>query len=389
MKDYINAHLHDDVQRLALSLKGKPEGLNAPFILRQIAGRQAIKDKLPGWYSNDNILYPEHLPLEQCSSELTAQYKAGLCKGNSLIDLTGGFGVDCAALSQNFTQVSYVERQEELCRLAKHNFSILGLKQIQVMQGDSKEYLQSSVSSVDCIYLDPARRDRYGKKIVAISDLEPNLSELKALLFDKTTTVLVKFSPMLDISLALKSLQETTDVHVVSVDNECKELLFLMQRGFEGEVQIHAVNLSRKQMYQPVVFSRSEEANTIPAYTSDISAYLYEPNASILKAGGYKVVTRNFPVRKLHPDSHLYTSDVLIKDFPGRIFCVDNVITFNKKDLKKSLQDVNQANISVRNFPLSVDEIRKKLHLKPGGNIYLFATTLANKKRVLICGSRC
>ena len=382
-RDYISAHLHDDIRKLALSLKAKPSDWDVPYILRQIAGRQAIREKLPEWYANDDILYPEHLPLEQCSSELTAQYKSNLCDGHSLIDLTGGFGVDCLALAQGFEQAFYVERQEELCRLAKHNFTALARKHIQVIHGDAAEYLQNT-SPVDCIYLDPARRDPYGKKTVAITDLEPDLSVLKDRLLEKATTVLVKLSPMLDISLALKSLPETRAVHVVSVENECKELLFLLQRDCLGEAQIHAINLSRKKTTQPLIFTRSEEENRTVAYTNSIQSYLYEPNASIMKAGGYKIITQHYPIEKLHQDSHLYTADVWLENFPGRYFCVQQVIPFNKKDLKEHLQDIAQANITVRNFPLSVDDIRKKLRIKPGGDTYLYATTLANKEKVLI-----
>ncbi len=382
-KEYIAGHLLDDVRQLALKIRSESSDLNVPFILRQIAGRQSVIDKLPTWYANEDLIYPEHLPLEQCSSELTAKYKSSLCSGHSFTDLTGGFGVDCAYISNNFKQVVYVEKQETLCDLARHNFRALELNHFQVFHADSIEYLQQ-MEPVDCIYLDPARRDKTGKKTVSLSDCEPDVSVLKDLLLQKSNMLLVKLSPMLDISLALKFLPETVQVHVVSVDNECKELLFFLHRNFQGEPVIHCVNLSPKKKLQQIQFLRSEEEDTIPEYPSSPGLYLYEPNASVLKGGGYKIMTKRFPVQKLQVDSHLYTSNHSVADFPGRIFRIRQVFSLNKQSLQEHLKNLKQANITVRNFPASVDEIRKKTKLKPGGNVYLFATTLSGGAKVLI-----
>lgn len=383
-KQYIAQHLHSDVRQLALKLKSKPAGMDVSLILRQIAGRQAVRYKLPAWYANEDILFPEHLPLEQCSSEPAACYKAALCRGESLADLTGGFGVDAAALSAHFKKVFFVERQEELCRLARHNFSVLGLNHVEVVQAEAEEFL-CTMPSVDLIYIDPARRDEQGRKTSMLSDCSPDVSLLKDRLLQKAGTLLVKLSPMLDISQALQSLPETKEAHVVSVDNECKELLFLLNTmGVSEDVRMYAVNLSGKQPVQPFIFLRKEERAAATRLASRVGEYLYEPNASLLKAGAYKILTHRFPVEKLHPDSHLYTSEEIVPDFPGRIFQVDEAFSPGKKEIKNALNGVGQANITVRNFPLTVEEIRKKTGLKPGGDVYLFATTLSDGSRAMV-----
>ncbi len=382
-KQFIADHLRDDVRELALKLSSSHTCQDIPLVIRQIAGRQAIRYKLPDWYTNENILYPEHLPLEQCSSDLTARYKSSLLKGDSFADLTGGFGVDCSYISQNFRKAYYVERQENLCSLARHNFSVLDVQHIEVVYEDAENFL-SKMPSVNCIYLDPARRDKKGNKAVCLSDCEPDVSVLKDQLLAKADTVLIKLSPMLDISLALKSLPETSEVHVVSVENECKELLFLLKKGFTSEPYIYSVNVSKKTKTQTIRFLRSEEQEISPDYTSSLDQYLYEPNVSILKAGAYKILTKYYPLRKLHPDSHLYTSNDFIPDFPGRIFRVESVFSLNKKNLNAHLKGISQAHITVRNFPVSVDDLRKKLKLREGGEVYLFATTLYGGERVII-----
>jgi hypothetical protein len=386
-KEFISAHLQDDTARLALQLSTAKTGVNAALALRQIAGRQAVRQKLPQWYGNDDILYPEHLPLEQCSSALTAAYKSRLLEGVSFADLTGGFGVDCAAVSDRFQRAYYVERQEHLCALARHNFTVLGLNHITVVHDEAEQYLQRMLPA-DCIYLDPARRDKRGNKAVCLAGCEPDITRLKALLLEKAPVVLVKLSPMLDITMALRDLPETSDVHVLSVENECKELLFLLKRGNEGEPLIHCVNLSRKPGQEAFTFRRSEEQSISLAYTSAVGDYLYEPNVSILKASACKVLARFFDVDKLHVNSHLYTSDRMIPDFPGRAFQVEAVFSLNKQALKVHLQGISRANISVRNFPLSADDLGKKLRISSGGSIYLFATTLSDGKKVIIrCAS--
>ncbi|MDR2627459.1 MAG: class I SAM-dependent methyltransferase [Dysgonamonadaceae bacterium] len=382
-KQFISEHLQDDTARLALHLSAAKTGMDVPLVLRQIAGRQAIRQKLPQWYADDNILYPEHLPLEQCSSALTAAYKSRLLGGVSFADLTGGFGVDCAAISDRFEEVYYVERQAQLCALARHNFAVLGLDRITVVHNEAERYLQQ-MHPVDCIYLDPARRGKRGNKVAGLADCEPDILRLKTLLTEKAPVTLLKLSPMLDITMALRDLPETSEVHVLSVDNDCKELLFLLKRENAEEPLIHCVNLGKKPGQAAFTFRRSEEQALPPDGTSSLGEYLYEPNVSLLKAGAYKVLSRFFDVYKLHRDSHLYTSDRLIPDFPGRVFRVECVFPLNRQELKVHLQGISRAHITVRNFPSSVDDLRKKLKISPGGSVYLFATTLGDGRKVII-----
>ncbi len=388
-RNFIRKNRFQDVRKLALSAKSKEfEEIDFQEAIIQIAGRQSVEKKLPSWYENENIIYPRHLSLEQCSSELTARYKASLVFGKKLVDLTGGFGVDCAFISKIFESAVYVERQKELCDIAESNFQNLNLNQIHVVNGDSETFLKE-MSPVDCIYLDPARRDQSGKKIIAISDCEPDVSLLKGSLLEKSSCVLVKLSPMLDISLALQSLPETSEIHVVSVDNECKELLFLLKKGNIDSPSLVCVNLKKNELQENNIvpsfsFKQQEERESHLHYSSEIKKYLYEPNTSIMKAGAYKSVALRFSLDKFHPDSHLYTSDTYISDFPGRVFEIETSTSFNKNELKSALKGISQVNLSIRNFPMSTEELKKKLKLSDGGSEYLFATTLNDGKKILL-----
>lgn len=377
-------HEHINVHELALQASKFPE-IDIPQALQQIKGLQVAKSKLPSWYRFDNVIYPVQLFLEQCSSEDTALYKQSLCDiSEVMVDLTGGFGIDISFLSKNFSKAIYVEQQESLVELAKHNFSVLGLHNIEVVNADAVDYL-SKIDAVDMIYIDPARRDLKGRKTVSIEDCTPNLLDIQSMLDSKAERVMIKLSPMLDISLALKSLPNISEVHIVSVDNECKELLFIKEQNFRGvEPILHCINImSTSDCFS---FSRTEEENTLADYTSSLNRYLYEPNASLMKAGAYKVVCDRYNVKKLHLSSHLYTSDLIINDFPGRKFKILTVSSLNKKDIKRDFSIIKQANIATRNFPLKAEELRKRLNLKDGGNIYIFGTTLSdNQKVLLIC----
>ena len=381
---FIREHQTDDVRALALQARKYPN-VDMPTAITQIAGRQVAAEKIPPWSDMDDIWYPKHLSLEQCSSEVTARYKATLLKGNSLTDLTGGFGIDCAFLAARFKSATYVERQQELCEIAAHNFPILNLNHINVKNEDGVSYLQA-MSPVDCIFLDPARRNEHGGKTVAISDCEPDVAELEELLLNKAEQVMVKLSPMLDLSLALKELQHVQKVHIISANNECKELLLILGQASVEEISIHCVNLPTKgiQEEQHFVFTREQEQCSECNYTNVLENYLYEPNASLLKAGAFRSIASAFPVKKLHPNSHLYTSDVLVESFPGRAFHIISQCSLNKKELKESLGDLKKANITVRNFPATVAELRKRIKLSEGGDTYLFASTLNNGQKVLI-----
>ena len=377
------------------------------FIARQTEGRKIIANKLPSWAENMSILFPVKISLEQCSSEATAIYKAGLVSGVSLVDLTGGFGVDCSFLSKKFSSVDYVEQNEELCQIAEHNFAALGLN-IRVNNAESVDFLKK-MPFVDCIYIDPARRDVKGKKTADLSLCSPNLLEIRDILLEKCNTLLIKLSPMFDISSALEVFPECKQVHVVSVKNECKELLLLVECGFCGETEVVCVNLEELGVRNFAVSesnvqftetlpneSKIAEGNEEPEITSVASnlkkekgeiisysfpkSYLYEPNASIMKAGLFKTVANKYNVQKLHPSTHLYTSEELVPNFPGRSFEIKRVTKVQRKEI----QDIEKANLSTRNFPGNVADLRKKLKLKDGGDTYIFACTLNDNSKVLI-----
>lgn len=375
-KLFIKEHLTKDLNETALhSASVFKDTVHRTFILDQIRGRQKMKTKVPSWFENDDILYPGKLSLEQSSSETTARYKTTLVSGDTFADLTGGLGIDTSFLSTHFREALYVERQEELCRIARHNFSVLKKGNIQVLNEDAVVAL-TNISHVDCIFIDPARRSQEGRKLMLIQDCEPDILTLQNDLLEKSNMVLIKLSPMLDIKSALRSLNNVSQVHVISVNNECKELLFLLKKEESGEPLITCLNFTAGDKIGKDSFYYNEEKDLQINYTDMLGDYLYEPNASILKAGFYKGVSSRYNVYKLHPDSHLYTSDNLIPDFPGRTF---KVIAADNK-----LPHLKKANLTVRNYPLKVDDLRKKLKLKDGGEVYLFATTLASGKHVLV-----
>lgn len=379
---YIQAHRNEDVQKLALRDQ-KKLGEEAPFVLNQINGWQKAKAKIPTWSQIEGLIYPIQLSMEQCSSEATATYKASLVKGNSFTDLTGGFGVDFSFIGARFKDATMVERNEELCRIATHNMPLLSLPKAQVVQGDGMAYLQE-MEPVDVIFIDPARRDGQGRKTVSIADCEPNLLDHNDQLLEKGKQVLVKYSPMLDISLAIKELKGVQAVHIVSVENECKELLFLLSHTTTEQIPFTCVNLSKKGD-SLFTFTAEEEKICPASLATSIGQYLYEPNSSLLKAGAYKILCKRLGLKKLDTSSHLYTSDNYISDFPGRSFHVIAPFTLNKKECKEQLKGIDKANIAVRNFPLSANELRNRLKIKEGGDTYLFATTLQNNHIIVKC----
>ncbi len=388
-EDFIRQHEDNDIRELALKLdKDKYRELDVDLLLKQISGRKTAKDKLPSWYNHDEIIYPVHLSIEQASSEATANYKASLIPdGNSTFaDLTGGMGVDFAFLSQRFAQSVYVEQNRELCETAGHNFEVLGLQNVATENSTSEAYLEKMLA-VDVIYLDPSRRYDTGKKVVRIEDCSPDVTKIQDLLLAKAKIVLIKFSPMLDISLAIKSLKNVSEIHVVSVENECKELLFLLSSE-KDRTRYIAVNLNKNGKIEKFYFTHEEEQNAEISFAGTIGKYLYEPNASILKAGGFKSVAQQFDIQKLHVNSHLYTSDRLISNFPGRVFEVTTWFIPNKKNIKSFVSETKKANISVRNFPMSVAEIRQKTGIKEGGDVYFFATTVGNGTKVWVVGEK-
>ena len=406
---FIAAHRNQDVRDLALSAK-RVDGLDLPFALDQIAGWQTACRKLPQWAETDGIVYPPHISMEQCSSQLAAQYKAGIARrvagaGGAMVDLTGGFGVDCSYIARGFSRAVYVERQPHLCELAAHNFRALGLPHMDVINGDAEDWLRGVVDSraasadsaavdsatavpIALIYLDPARRDAHGGRTYAIADCTPDVLALKDRLLAVSPHVMVKLSPMLDWRKTVADFNGSVgEVHIVSTGNECKELLLLLGQG-EGvpadDIPIHCVNFTGVPAPQALVFTRRQEKERACPYTPQLKSYLYEPNASVLKAGAFRSLSSLYKVEKLHPNSHLYTSDHFLPDFPGRKFRITSSCGFGKKEVKEMLAAEKKANLTVRNFPATVAELRKRLKLAEGGGTYLFATTLADEKKVLI-----
>lgn len=381
---FIKEHASDDLNRLLLSASRYP-GIDIPYAVDQIKARRQIKDKLPSWYQNDRLIFPAKIAAEQCSSERTALYKQGLVEADTrLCDLTGGLGIDSYFFSRRVRQVTYIERFPAYCDAALHNFGILGANNITVLKGDSTELL-ATLGEIDVFYIDPARRGEGNKRVFALRDCEPDLTRLTPILFRYAPKVIAKLSPMADIQMTLDLLPETVSVHVLSVKNECKELLFVMERGMRlDSSRIHCVNFASDGEPELFSFSTQEERNVSVSVNGPIKSYLYEPNASILKAGAFKVVASRFGLDKLHISSHLYTSDRWIPDFPGRSFVVEEVLPFHNKLCKTLSKQIPQANITARNFPLSIDELRKRTRITDGGSVYLFATTLGQGEKVLI-----
>lgn len=402
---FIENHLHDDTRQLAL--KKTPAGVDKLLALRQIEARQILSKKVPSWASNPDLLFPQHLSLEQCSSELTAKYKTTIvekimethCSASlqpdnhnphsTFIDLTGGLGIDSYFLSENFQIAYYVENQKELCDLAENNFRVLGRK-IHIINTNAESFLEKYSCDSWCIFVDPARRDALNRKMVSLHDCSPDVVELQEKMLEVAEHILIKASPMLDISLICNELKNIKEIHVVSVKNECKEILILLERGFEGKINLFCVNLKQDERNPQDVFCcfDEDEKNAVPLFADTIRKYLYEPNSALMKAGVFKLVSQYYKIDKLHINSHLYTSDNLIPDFPGRVFEVVGFAPFNKKVRKDLLKDVNEAAVATRNFPLSANDLRKALDLKESDDNFVFGTTLTGEKKIVILCKR-
>lgn len=381
VREFIQAHLNDDPASLVLQSKKYPD-LPIREIAAQIQSRKKAQTKLPEWFFTESIIFPHGVSMEQCSSEDTAKYKASLLQGKSITDLTGGFGIDLYYLSQRFEKANYIERTKELVELARHNFTALAASNIELFNTSAEEYLTSEVTPADCYYIDPARRDDSNNKVFQIEDCTPDLNLIIPQLLERKAEVLIKMSPLLDIRLALEVLPHVSEVHVVSVKNECKELLFRIVPGHVGGAKRIAINLVNEKTER---FEFSEQQETLVPTFSQPQQFLYEPNASVMKAGGFNTISNSFRINKLHRNSHLYTSEQLVKDFPGRSFKIVAQTVLNKKKLKTFLPQ-GKANITVRNYPITVKEIRKKTGIKEGGEVYLFATTLMDGSlATLVC----
>lgn len=377
--EFIRQHRHDDIRQLALQGRKYPE-VDMVYALEQIYGRQKAETKLPTWASLDGIIYPAHISMEQCSSEITAKYKAKIAgSGTLFVDLTAGFGVDAAFISRNFLHAVTVEKQSCLCDISSANYKLLGYDNIQVVCGDGVEYLHT-MKSADLIFIDPARRDEHGSRTYGIADCTPNILPLLDELLEKAERVMIKLSPMLDWRKAVDDLGKVSEVHIVSVDNECKELLLIVSRQ-NSPLKMCCVNndnVFECQIDSSAFFS--------PVYQCESPVFLYEPNASIMKGGCFGAVSERFNISQIEKNSHLFISDKEVPDFPGRHFIIDKITSLNKRDLKLAFDGIEKANITIRNFPMSVSELRKRLKLGDGGNTYIFATTVADgSHRLFVC----
>ena len=381
-RQFIERHINDDPVRLRLNAKAE-EGLDPSFAVEQIAIRQQLRDKLPDWSANFDLIFPSRISAEQCSSELTARYKQRFFSGGNLMDLTGGMGVDFFYLSQNAGSAVYIDKKEENCEIVKYNLPFLRRENAEVINGDSIALLSSWSEPLDLVYVDPSRRDGNNKRTYGLTDCEPDVVTHKELLLKKTKNLLIKASPMVDVKQTLALYPEAKETHIVSARNECKEvLLYIDTADMSREPVVFCVNLTAEGE-EVFSFSFSEEKEAIPSYSMP-RKYLYEPNASILKAGAFKSISARYNIAKLEQHSHLYTSSDLREEFPGRVFEVEEVLPFNNKLKKELAGNIPKANISARNFPLTVAEIRKQTKIKEGGDVYLFATTLENGQKAVI-----
>ena len=391
--EFIREYRERDIRQLALQANRFPD-VDMPYALDQIQGWQIARRKLPKWAACDGVIFPPHLSMEQCSSEPTAQYKLNLAMewaervghASSMTDLTGGFGVDFSFTSCAFAAATYVERNEQLCHIVEHNLPLLGLNNATVVCADAVEYL-STVEPQTMLFLDPARRDEHGAKTVMLADCTPDVVQLLPKLLEKSRFTMLKLSPMLDWHKAVDDLQGTVrEVHIVSVGGECKELLLVLSTVVESELKVYCADLSTASDTSSLFVYTPDSSAPVANSTFNIqhSTFLFEPNASIMKAGCFDELAAAYGVSPVSRNSHLFLSDEPVEDFPGRSFVVERVTTMNKGELRKALVGIEKANIATRNFPLTVAELRKRLKIKDGGDVYIFATTTTEGEHLLL-----
>ncbi len=405
--EFINEHKNANTHSLLLSAK-KYQGIDVALCVKCIEARKKIEKKIPDWYNNPALVYPISLSVEQSSSQVTALYKQQLILRTlgkdkfATADLTGGMGIDSYFISQIATQHFYTERNLELCRAAGYNFSQLKANNISIINSsispDCKEiFSRFKDANVKLIYIDPARRSNTGSKVVSIKDYEPNILELLEPLFDISQYLLIKVSPMEDIKLNLELLPNTEQVHILSLDNECKELLFLLNRDHsqEDEPTITAINLTSSDYSSPTLlldkepfnFLISEENSSTATLTSNPKGYIYEPNKALIKSGAYKLISQRYGLSKLASSTHIYASEQLLPNFSGKIFEIEQVIDFNKRALKELAKRIPQASIVARNFPIDTNAIKQLSGIKDGGTKHILAVTLSNGNKVIIVTS--
>lgn len=382
-QQFINDHINTDISKLLL--KPSPfKNISVTDLANQIICKTKSKTKLPSWYNSKDIMYPTPLNIEQTSSEITAQYKSKLVKGKCLVDLSGGFGVDTYYFSKQFEKVIHIEFNDQLSEIANHNFKILGSNNIETHCADSLELLPKLKDQIDCIYLDPSRRHDVKGKVFLFNDCVPNVVKHRGMLFKISKVILIKSSPLVDIKSGINELKHVAAIYIIAVKNEVKELLWLLNKNNKKPIEIVTYNYKSSALPNETFrFDYLEESHQEVIYKEPLS-FLYEPNHAILKSGGFKMITKTFNVYKLEKNSHLYTSDKQINNFPGRQFKIIQIFNSLNKDLK---QFKNQKiNISTRNFPMQVSEIRKKFKILDGGELYLFFTTnLLGSKIAILC----
>lgn len=386
IQQFIKEHSDADTAKLMLQAAKYPQW---PFaqIMEQIIARQKAASKLPQLCQKEGILFPSPLSVEQCSSESTASYKAATFHTpNSFVDLTGGFGIDTLAFARTAKRVFHIEQNAALSSIAEHNFKILNQMHISCIAEEGLHWLKQQKETFDLLYIDPARRDQHNRKMVSLADCEPNVLKYQDLLFEKSSQVVLKTSPLLDIHQTLHSLHSVAEVHVVALQNECKEVLYLLKRNHPYETLIKAVNIMKNGSLASFTFSITEEQAGSVSLSLPLK-YIYEPNAAILKSGAFKSVARQYDLYKLHNNTHLYTADRLLMDFPGRIFNYQRSVKVDSKEVAACFPN-KQALVIVRNFPMQTDDLLKKLKIKQGGSHYLLATTLLNQKHTLLLCER-
>jgi 16S rRNA G966 N2-methylase RsmD len=380
IQEFIQKQIGVSIATLALQKNPFPE-VEWIAILNQIEAKTKAKEKLPSWHNTANIIYPSKISVEQTSSESTAQYKSSLIQGESLIDLTGGFGVDDFYFAKQFTSVTHCEINSDLSAIVKHNFEQLGVTNIDCIPGDSQATLETLSTKWDWMYIDPSRRNDAKGKVFMLKDCLPNVPENLNSYFEKSDAILIKTAPLLDLAAGLSELQNVKAIHIVALENEVKELLWELHKNYSGEITIKTVNITKEAN---ATFEFNLNENGVEASYSLPKRYVYEPNSAIMKSGGFDEVGVFYQLDKLHKHSHLYTSNDLI-DFPGRVFEILHNFPYSKKEIKTHLENTKH-NITTRNFPETVETIRKKWKIKEGGNSYCFCTTdMKNDKIVLLC----
>ena len=377
-QDFIKNNINTDIVSVLLK-KQLFEGISQKELFQQLEAKKKCEYKLQSWFNTANIFYPNKVNIEQTSSEQTAAYKAKLLDGKSLLDLTGGFGVDAYYFSKQLDTVFHCEINQELSEIANHNFKILGQNNIICVAEDGLQFLKNTTQKFDWLYIDPSRRDDVKGKVFLLKDCMPNVSENLPFLFKKSKNILIKTSPLLDISQSIKELDFVKEIHIVAINNEVKELLYILEHGFKDEILINTINLTKNQE-MCFSFIMMKEASIVLEHNAP-KKYLYEPNAAILKSGGFKTVAKTYKIKKLHQHSHLYTSDTLV-DFPGRRFRILETIPYSKNRVNQL--GLKKANVTTRNFPSTVAELRKRHKIKDGGDIYLFFTTDVNNKLIVL-----